>query len=194
MPYAMDDTVVFVLPPRATRLFATHFARIDDVAAVPWLNDKGQAAYRNFLAHAPPRAFVLGMAGENVAAFGGDDPLTRAMTICLNAKLTCRPYAVNNNVVWVPPTPRRVRYSGFAAIGDIEAVPWVSASSRALYSRFLTLSLPRAFVVAPTGQAAAVQGGYDPLGRALRKCRDAGLACRSYAVDNSVVWEVSDGR
>jgi hypothetical protein len=32
------------------------------------------------------------------------------------------------------------------------------------------------------------QGGYDPLGRALKTCRDAGLECRPYALDDKVVW------
>ncbi len=194
MPYAIDDDVVFIAPPHTVRPAPTRFAALDDVAAVPWLNEKGRAAYRNYLAHPNPRAFVLGMEGENIAAFGGADTLTRAMTICANARLVCRPYAVDGDVVWVPPPRRQIQATGYAEISNVSAVPWVSARSRALYSRFLALPLPRAFVVATTGQAVAARGGYDPLGRALQRCRDTGLTCRGYAVDNSVIWRVSAGR
>ncbi len=189
VPYAFDNDVVFVPPPAVARPPATHFAAIDDVAAVPWVNDKGRDAYRTFLGHPPPRAFVIGPAGENVAVTTGADPLARAMAICRSAHVACRPYAVDNDVVWVaPPAPKLPAASGYAAIGDVAAVPWVNAGGRALYARFLRASLPRAFVVAPGGQAAATQGGYDPLGRALQKCTEAGLACRPYAVDETVVW------
>jgi dienelactone hydrolase len=190
VPYAVDNDVVFVPPPPVARPAVTRFAAIDDVAAVPWVNEKGRDAYRNFLAHPPPRAYVIGTGGENVSIEGaGGDPLQRAMAVCANAHVDCRPYAVDNDVVWVPPPPPRPpRPTGFAPIGDVAAVPWVSARARALYAHFLTVALPRAFVVAPGGQAAATQGGYDPLARALQKCAAAGLACRPYAVDDSVVW------
>ena len=194
MPYAIDDDVVFIAPPAARRPAATRFAAIDDLAAVPWLNEKGRESYRNFLTRSPPRAFVLGPAGENVAAFGGADPLTRALTICANAHIDCRPYAVDRDVVWVQPPPRtRLPPTSYAAMGNAGAVPWVNAKGRALYDHFLDLPLPRAFAIAPAGQAAIAQGGYDPLGRALRKCREAGLACRPYAVNNSVVWKAPAG-
>jgi len=39
-----------------------------------------------------------------------------------------------------------------------------------------------------TGGFAATDGGFDPLGRALALCRDAGIACAPYAVDDQVVW------
>ena len=194
MPYAIDDEVVFITPAHAIRPAPTDFAAIDSVAAVPWLSEKGRNAYRNYLAHPKPKAFVLAMAGENVAAFGGADPLTRAMTICANARLVCRPYAVNDDVVWVPPAKPVIHATGYAALADIAAVPWVSVASRELYRRFLKLPIPRAFAVAKTGQAVALRGGYDPLDRALRRCREAGLTCRAYAVDNNVVWRPSASR
>jgi dienelactone hydrolase len=193
-PYAIDNDVVFVPPPgvaggSVARPRATNFAAVGDVAALPWVNEKGRDAYRSFLAHPPPRAFVIGTGGETIGVTQGADPLTHAMTICANYKLDCRPYAVDEDVVWVPPpAPRTPVATKFAAIGDVAAVPWVNARSRALYEHFLTVDLPRAFVVAKTGQAAATQGGYDPLGRALRKCLEAGFTCRPYAVDDKVVW------
>jgi dienelactone hydrolase len=193
-PYAIDSDVVFTPPPApagpVARPRATGFAAIGDVAAVPWVNEKGRDAYRKFLARPLPRAFVIGTGGEFMSITEGADPLTHAMTICANYRLECRPYAVDNDVVWVAPplAPRPPPATRFAAIGDVDAVPWVNAKARALYAHFLTVDVPRAFVVAKTGQAVAAQGGYDPLGRALKKCRDAGLECRPYAVDDKIVW------
>ena len=117
-------------------------------------------------------------------------PAERAvvLSICVNARLVCRPYAVDRDVVWVPPPRMPVRASGYAAIGNANALPWVNDKGRALYQRFLSAPLPRAFAVATTGQAAIAQGGYDPMSRALRKCREAGLTCRPYAIDGTVVW------
>jgi hypothetical protein len=99
-------------------------------------------------------------------------------------------------VVWSPPlpVPATPPPSGFAALDDVAAVPWVSPSSRATYVHFLTVPAPRAFVVAPGGQSVATQGGYDPLGRAMELCRTLGLACRAYAVDKAVVWNAGKVR
>jgi pimeloyl-ACP methyl ester carboxylesterase len=189
VPYALDDDVVFVKPQDTPPHAAPHVAAIDDVAAVPWVNDKGPETYSNFLSHPPPRAFVVGTGGESAATFGGADPLGRAMALCAKNHIECRPYAVNNEVVWQPPPPpKSLPATHYAVLNDISAVPWVNAASRELYAKFLTLKPPRAFAVAPGGQAASTQGGYDPLGRALKKCRDAGLECRPYAMDDKIVW------
>jgi pimeloyl-ACP methyl ester carboxylesterase len=189
VPYALDDDVVFVKPQDTPPHAAPHVAAIDDVAAVPWVNDKGRETYSNFLNHPPPRAFVVGTGGESAATFGGADPLGRAMALCAKNHIECRPYAVDNEVVWQPPPPpKSLPATHYAVLNDISAVPWVNAASRELYAKFLTLKPPRAFAVAPGGQAASTQGGYDPLGRALAKCKLNGLTCKPYAVDNSVVW------
>jgi dienelactone hydrolase len=81
----------------------------------------------------------------------------------------------------------------FAAIDDIAAVPWVNASSRENYRAFLALKVPRVFLVAPGGQSATAQGGFDPLARGLAACRARNLDCRPYATDGDVVW-VPPGR
>jgi pimeloyl-ACP methyl ester carboxylesterase len=189
VPYALDNDVVFVAPHDAPTHAAPHAAAIEDVAAVPWVNDKGRAAYSDFLQHPAPRAFVVGTGGESAATFGGADPLGRAMALCAKNHIECRPYAVDHDVVWQPPPPPKpLPATHYAALSDVDAVPWVNAASRDLYAHFLTLKLPRAFAVAPGGQAASTQGGYDPVGRALQKCRLAGLACKPYAVDETVVW------
>ena len=167
----------------------THFAPIDDVNAVPWVNDAGRATYRTYLTRPMPRAFLVANTGAVVATITGFDPLGRGLADCARAHLVCRPYAVDDDVVWVPPaaaaTPRDTH---FAALNDVAAVPWVNATSRAAYARFLSLPLPRAFAVAPGGQSVSAQGGYDPMQRALALCVQHGLSCRPYAVDDSVVW------
>ncbi len=167
----------------------THFADSADAAAVPWVNDDGRVAYATYLTRPTPKAFLVATNGGFSAAVSGFDPLGRAEMACANGHLVCRPYAVDDDVVWVPPpVPPAPRASHFAALDDVAAVPFVNPRSRAAYAKFLTLPLPRAFVVAPGGQSATAHGGYDPLGRALALCRGAGLNCRAYAVDEEVVW------
>ena len=167
----------------------THFAPIDDAGAVPWVSEAGRAAYRLYLTRPTPRAFLVATTGGFVSAISGFDPLGRGIQDCAKAHLVCRPYAVDDEVVWVPPAPpASLPASRFAALDDVTAVPWVNATSRAAYARFLTQPLPRAFVVAPGGQSASALGGYDPLARALALCTQHNLTCRPYAVNDTVVW------
>lgn len=167
----------------------SHYAAIDALPAVPWVDDRGRATYQQFLDSKPPRVFVVAPGGTSATAQGGFDPLARALALCATAHATCVPYAIDNDVVWVPPpAPVVPRATHFAPIGAVDAVPWVNAQSRAAYARFLTQPLPRAFVVARGGQAVGTQGGHDPLGRGLAKCAAAGIACVPYAVDNDVVF------
>ena len=190
-PYAVDNDVVWVPPVITPAVPASHFAAVDDVAAVPWLNAQNRPSYAHFLTLPSPRAFVLATGGESATTQGGADPMTRALALCTSHGLQCYPYALNNDVVWVPPLPPAPRppASHFAALDNVAAVPWIAPSGRGSYSHFLTVPLPRAFVVAPGGQSVATQGGYDPLGRAMALCRANGLACQPYAVDNDVVWQ-----
>lgn len=78
--------------------------------------------------------------------------------------------------------------SNYAAIGDVNAVPYLNDRGRESYQKFLARPLPRAFVVAPNGNAAASDGGVDPLGRALKLCRQKASDCQSYAMNDYVVW------
>jgi hypothetical protein len=70
----------------------------------------------------------------------------------------------------------------------VAAVPFLNSDGRALYQRFLTDPLPRAFALAPTGSASKSSSGYDPPGYALRTCSRAASQCQLYAVNNDVVW------
>jgi dienelactone hydrolase len=187
--YAYDNDVVWSPTAPPPRPPATHFAAIDDVQAVPYLNEQGRAAYAHFLTQPLPRAFALSASGQSVATHGGADPAGRALELCKEHGITCRPYAVDNAVVWVPPPPVHLPpATGYAKLNDVNAVPWINAKGREAYARFLNLKIPRAFVVATSGASATTQGGYDPLGRALSLCEKAGLTCRAYAVNDQVIW------
>ena len=95
---------------------------------------------------------------------------------------------------WVQP-PRIA--SGFAAIDDVDAIPYLGDRGRAGYRDWLTKGTPRAFALAANGRWAATSGSkpldseapVDPVERAVWLCnRSAGLPCRLYAVNNVVVW------
>jgi dienelactone hydrolase len=79
--------------------------------------------------------------------------------------------------------------SGFAAVTDVAAVPYLSDKGRDAYRAFLELPFPRAFVIAATGKAVSMSDGFDPLGRALATCAMGGVRCGVYAVDDRVVWK-----
>lgn len=86
----------------------TNFAKLDDVNAVPNLNDDRKKIYRKFLAEPLPRAFAISEKGNVGWASRGDDPLARALYFCqIYAKDSCTLYAVDNDVVYVKPTTEK---------------------------------------------------------------------------------------
>jgi dienelactone hydrolase len=81
---------------------ATNFAALADDARIPFLGDNGRNAYKGWLAQEPPRAFAISPQGAWGWAYGGDDPLKRALDNCnKQGKGACRLYAVDDRVVWV---------------------------------------------------------------------------------------------
>ena len=78
----------------------SHFAAIDDIDAIPYINDKGREVFKKFLSQAAPKVFVITENGEAVSSSGGLDPLGRAMKSCQQHSKTCQVYAVDNSVVW----------------------------------------------------------------------------------------------
>lgn len=78
--------------------------------------------------------------------------------------------------------------TGFAALDDVQAVPYLSDAGRQTYRKFLADPMPRVFVFSRTGLAASFHGGFDPLGRAMDACRQHAQDCAVYAVDDRVVW------
>ena len=80
---------------------ATHFASIDAVDSVPFVDEAGRAGYRNFLHQSPSRAFAVSDSGAWSWAEGGDDPMSVAVANCQKQSSDpCHLYAVNDNVVW----------------------------------------------------------------------------------------------
>ena len=96
--YAIDDYVVWpkpmAIPP------ATTFAKLDDVAAVPFVNAGGKAGYQRFLTLPKPRAFVIASDGAWFLSSHDFDSLKKAMSNCEAKHPKCQPYAVDDAVVW----------------------------------------------------------------------------------------------
>lgn len=85
------------------------FANIDDVDAIPYINDTARAQYREWLKKSTPRAFALSISGHYAWANGMrsvdgsalQDPVERVMTNCNRVSPEpCSLYAVNGVVVW----------------------------------------------------------------------------------------------
>lgn len=99
----------------AAPLAATGVARtsrsLDDVDAVPGLDERGKAVYRDWLTRRPPRAFVIASDGRFNATWGAKplnpadpvDPAERAMLQCQRAgRSGCTLYAVDVRLVYEP--------------------------------------------------------------------------------------------
>jgi len=91
------------LPP------ATHYADVQDATAVPYLSDNGRAYYQKFLDRPFTRALAVAPNGFAAAANGGFDPIAMALGLCRQRARDCQLYAVDNDVVWTRPGPRRCR-------------------------------------------------------------------------------------
>lgn len=99
-------------PPSA----ATDVA-IDNVEAVP-VSERGRTAYRDWLTHKPPRAFVISENGWFYSTWGTKppdpmeptDPAQRAMKRCQDAQRpNCAYYAIDDRVVYTRPAPTAAR-------------------------------------------------------------------------------------
>jgi hypothetical protein len=165
----------------------TNFAELSNVYAVPFLNGPGRQRYAAFLTEEMPRVFVIAVDGSSVSSHGGYDPLERALKLCRMNGRTCRPYAIDEEVVWPKPMapPPATR---FAALNDVAALPYLDENGRRGYERFLTLPKPRSFVIAPDGGWALSSRDFDSLASALETCQKKHQGCQFYAVDDQVVW------
>ena len=94
------------------------------------------------------------------------------------------------------PQPGRIA-SGFAAIDDVDAIPYLSDRGRQDYRSWLSMPTPKAFAISSTGFYYYTSGlkpkdttlPVDPNERAVMGCeRNAKVACKLYAVNGSVVW------
>jgi len=164
----------------------SQYASLDDVNAIPYLGDQGPPYYQKFLAKPLPRAFAIGLTSASSYS-GGFDPRAQALKACQQRTRNCRLYAVDNDVVWVRPTPEPPP-TRFAALADPSAVPYLNDQGREGYQKFLSMHRPRAFAVASDGGWDAASLGPDPLAYVLDTCNKLHHDCRLYAVDGDVVW------
>jgi dienelactone hydrolase len=94
-----SQTAIVSRPP------ATTFSTITSLDDVP-VNTFGKAGYAKFLESKLPRAFAVGE--RNGWGFAtGDYPLGKALGNCQRSGQKCRLYAVDNDVVWLPPVSDR---------------------------------------------------------------------------------------
>jgi dienelactone hydrolase len=92
------------------------------------------------------------------------------------------PVLALSNEIKVPPV-------AYAAIDNVDAIPYLKGSAREQYKVFLGKPFPRAFAVSPTGAWSWAEDGDDPVEQALADCqKNSSQPCRLYAVDNHVVW------
>ncbi len=85
-----------------------------------------------------------------------------------------------------PPSPPA---TNFAAIDDVNAVPYLSEGGRQGYRAFLGKSAPRAFALSASGEWSWAEEGDDPADRVLSACQKPGKPpCKLYAIDQDVVW------
>lgn len=81
---------------------ASGFARIDERDRVPVTEAQRSDLYSRFLLSANPRAFAIGPTGQAGYA-SGDWAIGRALGFCqARTGVTCRLYAVDDQVVWTP--------------------------------------------------------------------------------------------
>lgn len=93
-----EEKYVIAQPPGPA---PTGFARVDDIAAVPFLTEQGRAAYREYLGKMTPRAFAVSPTGAWCWAEEGEDPDTRALATCAQKSgQPCQLYSVDEHVVW----------------------------------------------------------------------------------------------
>jgi dienelactone hydrolase len=84
--------------------------------------------------------------------------------------------------------------SSYAAIDNVDALPYLKGSARDQYRAFLDKSFPRAFAVSASGAWSWAEDGDDPVGQALADCqKNSALPCKLYAVDDNVVWVTDTG-
>ena len=90
-------------------------------------------------------------------------------------------YALNDGVS-LPKT-------GYAALDNVDAIPYLRGSGREQYRVFLEKSTPRAFAVSASGAWSWAEDGDDPERQALLDCqKHSSQPCKLYAVDSNVVW------
>jgi hypothetical protein len=83
----------------------------------------------------------------------------------------------------------KVPATNYAALDNVDAIPYLKDKGREQYKSFLTKSFPRAFAMSSSGAWSWAEDGDDPVAQALANCqKSSSQPCKLYAVDNQVVW------
>jgi dienelactone hydrolase len=83
----------------------------------------------------------------------------------------------------------RVPKTDYAALDNIDAVPYLKDKGREAYRTFLGKSMPRAFAVSSTGAWSWAEDGDDPAEEVIANCeKHSDVPCKLYAVNGDVVW------
>ena len=90
----------FNTPGVIARPTATDFSALDEISALPYVDQSGRDSYAKFLDTALPRAFAISESGK-VGFAQGDNALSQAIGNCQRSTgETCRLYAVDMDIVW----------------------------------------------------------------------------------------------
>ncbi len=87
------------------------------------------------------------------------------------------------------PSAMKLPKTDFAAVDNVDAIPYLTKKGREEYRAFLNRSLPRAFAISTTGAWSWAEDGDDPEQSAIANCNKISREpCKLYTVDNDVVW------
>lgn len=98
------EKIGFAAPRNRISMAASGYAKLQDTSKVPLAPSAAQSgAYEKFLARDVPRAFVISPNGGWAMHTGDAQSLEKALAFCRKrAGQDCRPYAVDDAVVWQP--------------------------------------------------------------------------------------------
>ena len=181
------------------------FAGYGSVSRIPslWFYGANDSYFNPALANAMHQAYVRGGAPAQLVAFGAfkQDAHTAAgsrdgVSIWWpeTAHFLTRIGMPTEEVLSLRAQPR-LPGTAFAAIDNVDAIPYIQQQGREQYRVFLGKPAPRAFAVSTSGGWSWAEDGDDPAERVLASCRrSSGEACRLYAIDDDVVWSVTPQR
>lgn len=177
----------------------TAFAEYGAKSRIPslWFYGANDSYFNPSLASQLHEAFVSGGGMAKLVAFGMFKNDAHAMSGSRDGvriwwpeterflKQIAMPTEEIGNLGIDPRLPR----SAYAAIDNIDAIPYLQQQGREQYRVFLAKPTPRAFAVSTSGGWSWAEDGDDPVARVLQTCqRSSGEPCRLYAVDDDVVW------
>lgn len=93
-PHGTSANDLLTLPP-------SNYAKLNDVGAVPYVNEYGRTAYKDFLQFSGTRAYLVCSDGSSITLTSKTGKLFKDADAV--KKHDCKPYAVNDAVVWLAP-------------------------------------------------------------------------------------------